>query len=262
MTATAPPDHAAPRLPIVYGVPFSQPVRAVTWLLLNRGLPFEPVLVIPGSPGRNGSRHPDFLAKNPAGTVPVYEEPDTGTVIAEAHAIMAYLCNRHGWHDLYPVQPERRARVDWYLNYHHRNVREASVGLVAPRIRKDLAIPEATRQAALATFRRALEAIEQGWLARSAFLAGDTPTLADIAACVDIGQLQPRYTRLFDFDPYPRVRAWLETMTTVDGHDEVHVPLVVLGDVSAEPPTMEAIREANLRGLEAVRARLARKVST
>ena len=139
MSATPAPT-AQPRPPLLYGVPFSQPVRAVTWVLLHKGLAFEPVLVIPGSAGRNGSRHPDFLAKNPAGTVPVYEEPDTGLVIAEAHAVMSYLCNRHGWHDLYPVDPARRARVDWYLHFHHRNVREASVGLVAPRIRKDLAI--------------------------------------------------------------------------------------------------------------------------
>jgi glutathione S-transferase len=252
------PATARPTLPIVYGVPFSQPVRAVTWLLLNRGLPFEPVLTIPGSAGRSGSRHPDFLAKNPAGTVPVYEEPDTGLVIAEAHAIMTYLCNRHGWHDLYPAEAARRSRVDWYLHYHHRNIREASVALVAPRIRKDLAIPEAAQQAALATFTRALDALENGWLARSPFLAGEAPTLADIAACVDIGQLQPRYTRLLDFAPWPRVRAWLEAMTRLDGYDEVHVPLAVLGDVSGEPPPMEAIREANLRGLDAVRARLAK----
>lgn len=251
-------ETTRPRLPILYGVPFSQPVRAVTWVMLNKGLPFEPVLVIPGSAGRNGSRHPDFLAKNPAGTVPVYEEPDTGLVIAEAHAIVCYLCNRHGWYDLYPADPARRARVDWYLHFHHRNVREASVGLVAPRIRKDLAIPEAAQRAALATFRRALAALEEHWLASAPYLAGETPTLADIAACVDIGQLQARYTRLFDFDPYPRVSAWLAAMAAVDGHDEVHVPLAVLGDVSEEPPPMEAIREANLRGLDAVQARLAR----
>lgn len=244
-------------LPILHGVPFSQPVRAVTWLMLAQGLRFEPALVIPGSPGANGSRNPAFLAKNPAGTVPVYEEPDTGLVIAEAHAIMAYLCNRHGWDALYPGEPARRARVDWYLHYHHRNVREASTGLVAPRIRKDLAIPEPIQRSANAAFTRALAALETGWLAHAPYLAGDAPTLADLAACVDIGQLLPRYTNLFDFEPYPRVRAWLQSLEAVPGYHEVHVPLEVLGDISREPPPMEAIREANLRGLQAVRQRLA-----
>ena len=244
-------------LPILHGVPFSQPVRAVTWLMLAQELPFEPVLVIPGSASANGSRHPSFLARNPAGTVPVYEEPDTGLVIAEAHAIMTYLCNRHGWHALYPAEPARRARVDWYLHYHHRNVREASTGLVAPRIRKDLAIAEPIQRAAQAAFTRAMVALETGWLANSRYLAGDAPTLADIAACVDIGQLLPRYTNLFDFTPYPRVLGWLQSLEAMPGYREVHVPLEVLGDISREPPPMEAIRDANLRGLQAVRQRLA-----
>ena len=38
---------------IVYGVPFSQPVRAVLWLLLWKRRPFELRLVNPGSSGDN-----------------------------------------------------------------------------------------------------------------------------------------------------------------------------------------------------------------
>ena len=74
-----------PRL-ILYGVPFSQPVRAVTWLLLYKRLPFDMVLINPGSKGETGSRNPAFLAKNPAGTIPTIEEPDTGFTLGEAHA--------------------------------------------------------------------------------------------------------------------------------------------------------------------------------
>ena len=120
---------------ILYGVPFSQPVRAVMWLMLYKDTPFEMVLINPGPQGDNGSRNPAYLAKNPAGTIPMIEDPDSGYVLAEAHAILAYLCNKHGWHDVYPENPELRGRVDWYLNFHHRNVRDASVGLVAPKIR-------------------------------------------------------------------------------------------------------------------------------
>ena len=73
---------------ILYGVPFSQPVRAVMWLMLYKRTPFEMVLINPGSKGENGSRNPAYLAKNPAGTIPMIEEPDTGFVLGEAHAIM------------------------------------------------------------------------------------------------------------------------------------------------------------------------------
>ena len=62
------PDSNSPLT--LYGVPFSQPVRAVMWLLLFKRLPFEMVLTNPGSKGETGSRNPDYLAFNPGGTIP------------------------------------------------------------------------------------------------------------------------------------------------------------------------------------------------
>ncbi len=242
---------------ILYGVPFSQPVRAVMWLLLLKRCPFEMVLINPGSKGDNGSRHPDFLAKNPGGTIPTIEDPNTGFTLGEAHAILPYLCQRNGWDDVYPAGLEARARVDWYLHFHHRNVRDASPGLVAPKVRKDLDIPESFQEASKRTLTRALETLEDGWLANSAFLVGDSVTIADLAAYVEIGQLQPEFTNLLDFSGYPNVCRWLETMHGVDGHDDVHVVLATLGDISEEAPTMDAIRGANKAALRALKARLA-----
>jgi len=241
----------------LYGVPFSQPVRAVMWLMLYKKMPFEMVLINPGSKGENGSRHPDYLARNPGGTIPMLEERETGFVLGEAHAILCYLCNKHGWTDLYPADHQQRARVDWYLHYHHRNVRDASLGLVAPRIRKDLNIPESVQQAARATLTRALQALETGWLARAPFLAGDGATIADIAAYVEIGQLQPEFTNLYDFEPFPNVRRWMASLKRLGGHDEVHVVLAELGDISVEPPSMEAIKSANRAALGVLKDRLA-----
>ena len=80
---------------ILYGVPFSQPVRAVMWLLLLKKMPFDLVLTNPGSKGDNGSRHPAFLAKNLAGTIPCLEERETGFTLGEAP--------RH--HDLFSTNP-------------------------------------------------------------------------------------------------------------------------------------------------------------
>jgi glutathione S-transferase len=242
----------APQPVLLYGVPFSQPVRAVMWLLLYKRMPFKMVPVSPGSKNEGGSRHPAYLAKNPGGTIPTLEEPDTGFVLGEAHAILCYLSNRHGWDDVYPADPKQRARVDWYLHYHHRNVREASIGLVAPKIRKDLNIPEAIQQAAHGALTRALRALDTGWLAQSEWLAGDRLTLADFAAYVEIGQLQPEFANLFDFEPFPNVRRWLARMKQVDRHDDAHVCLAALGDISREAPSMEAIKDANVRALSVV----------
>ena len=82
------------RSPILYGVPFSQPVRAVIWLMLHKRLPFEFVPISPGAKSEGGSRNEAFLAKNPGGTIPPLVAPDRGFVLAESNAILCYLCNR------------------------------------------------------------------------------------------------------------------------------------------------------------------------
>ena len=126
----------------IHGVPMSQAVRAVLWLLFNKDLPFELVLTVPGSKEENGTRHPSYLEKYPNGTIPALEDPDTGFLLAESHAIMCYLCNKHEWDDLYPQNPEARAKVDDFLHYHHRNIKEATLAFFAPMARPDLGLSE------------------------------------------------------------------------------------------------------------------------
>lgn len=242
---------------ILYGVPFSQPVRAVMWLLLLKKMPFEMVLINPGSRGDNGSRHPDFLAKSPGGTIPCIEDPEMGFTLSEAHAILTYLADRYGWTDVYPEELEQRARVDWYLHFHHRNVRDASIGLVAPKIRKDLDIPELIQTSARRTLTSALKTLNTGPLESSRFIAGDRVTLADIAAYVEIGQLKPAFTNVFDLSEYDNVVRWLDDMSQVDGHDDVHVVLAEMGDISVEAPDMDRIRNANKKALGVLKEKLA-----
>ena len=235
----------------LYGVPFSQPVRAVLWLLLLKRKAFDLVLINPGSSGEKGSRHPDYLARNPAGTIPCLELAD-GFTLGEAHAIMTFLARTEGWTDLYPQDERLRARIDQYLHYHHRNVREASTGLVAPRIRKDLDIPEVIQASAARSLSGALHMLESYPLAEGAYIVGDQLTLADIAAYAEIGQLQPCFTNLFDFSAYPRVQQWLDRMQAVEYHDVLHAALSVLGDISTTAPDMDTIKLANKQALRAL----------
>lgn len=237
---------------ILYGVPFSQPVRAVMWLLLLKKLPFDMVLINPGSKGDNGSRNPAYLAKSPGGTIPCIEEPSTGFTLAEAHAIMTYLARSHGWTDVYPEDERHRAKVDWYLHFHHRNLRDASVGLVAPKIRKDLNIPAPIQEAAQRTLTAALTTLDTGPLTQGKYLAGNGLTLADLAAYVEVGQLQPQFTNVYDLTPFPNVCRWLKDMTQVEGHDLVHLALTELGDISTQAPSMDTIKTANKKALQAL----------
>jgi glutathione S-transferase len=241
---------------IIYGVPFSQPVRAVMWLMLIKKFPFELKLINPGSSSEGGSRHPDYLKKFPTGTIPSFEDLETGLLISESHAIMCYLCNANSWNDLYPSNSEQRAKVDSYLHLHHRNVREASIGLVAPKVRKDLNFSKDFLEASKASIEKAFKAIEAGWLHNSRFLIGETMTIADISAYVEIGQLQSMFTNLYNFDSYPNIQKWLKEMQNVDCHDDIHAALFELGDISKEPPTMEVIINANKKAFQIIREKL------
>ena len=240
----------------IYGVPFSQPVRAVLWIMLLKQKKFELSLINPGSSSDGGSRHPDYLAKFPTGTIPSIEDKNTGFVLSESHAIMGYLCNKYEWDDLYPKNYEDRAKVDSYLHLHHRNVREASIGLVAPKVRKDLNFSEASLNISKVAVEKAFKAIEDGWLSKSLYLTGDQLTIADIAAYVEIGQLQTMFTNLYNFEPFPNIKRWLNDMQKVDYHDDIHVALFELGDISEEAPAMEKIISANKKGVIAIQASL------
>lgn len=233
----------------IYGVPLSQPVRAVLWLLLYKRERFEFILANPGSTRANGTRHPDFLDKNPNGTIPFIEDSDTGVAIAEAHAILVYLCRKHGWYDLYPKDPASCAKIDAFLHAHHRGIRNASVGFFAPSVRKDLHFPEPVLDIAHKTFIRSLRAIEHNALSQSRFLVGNEMTIADLATYVEIGQLQPQFTNLLDFDPFPNTRRWMIDMAQIEGHDEVHTCLTRLGDLSSQEPDIKTIIAANKLGL-------------
>lgn len=105
----------------LYGVPLSQPFRAVAWALLQKRVPFQVALTVPASTHpKIGARSEDFLArKNPLGTIPVIEEPD-GFTLAESPAILAYLAETRGWDDLYPSNdPAARARITAFMHWQH-----------------------------------------------------------------------------------------------------------------------------------------------
>ena len=99
-------------------------------------------------------------------------------------------------------------------------------------------------------FKNALNMLENKWLAKNKFITGDLATIADIAAYVEIGQLQTQFTNLYDFEPFPNVSRWLEDMTLLKGHDDSHLVLSELGDISKTPPKIEDLMGANIKGLK------------
>lgn len=79
----------------LYGVPLSQPVRAVVWPCLIKRVQFSFETAVPGMSGRIGTKGPDFRAKFPLGTVPALLDGDVQ--LSESTAIATYLADKFKW---------------------------------------------------------------------------------------------------------------------------------------------------------------------
>ena len=103
----------------------------------------------------------------------------------------------------------------------------------------------------------ALHTLETYFLADNRFLIGDSLTLADFSAYSELGQAQPQFTNVYDLSAFPNVLRWMKEMTQIPYHDEVHVALSEMGDISQEAPDMETIVNANKAAFKALGAAIA-----
>jgi glutathione S-transferase len=234
----------------IYGVPNSQPVRAVVWVCLMKGLPFEFLM----TSQNRAAKQPDYLEQvNPRGTIPAID--DEGLILWESHAIMIYLCEKHGWTDLWPDKLEERATVNQYLHFHHRNTREVVIQwsrALWPAL-FDVKDPD-EKWFARNTFpgmRNNSEVVANtlkivdGMLKNDRFIAGENLTLADISAYEELGQNQSAYANCTDYTDCPNIRRWFDDMQNQPLHEEAHAIWRLLGDLNTVSGWMSTLAKAN-----------------
>lgn len=249
---------------IIHGVPLSQPFRSVVWPCLLKGLPFSIQLAIPGTKDtfKYSTRRPDFVSKFPFRTIPSIEDDHLGREIylSEAPAILAYLSSVHGWDDFYPIAPLERAKVDEYLHWHHSNLRYLSKGYFRPFMMPHPLMKSDMMKIYQKTAENALKVLENDYLAYTSsngYLLGTPhPTLADFMAYEEVCQLWSEFCNLYQFEEaHPNIIAWLERMKSIPFHDEVHVSLKLLGDLSSKDghhSITKRLANANKEGLKAI----------
>ena len=66
-------------------------------------------------------------------------------------------------------------------------------------------------------------------LCNTKWLAGDRPSLADIAAYQELGQCQEKFVDLFDFSPFPNTGRWLSRCEALPQWRETHEKPMALG---------------------------------
>ncbi len=163
--------------------PFARKVRVV---LKEKGLDFDLALE------KVWERRPEFLAMNPAGTVPVLVEDD-GSVVADSGVICEYLDEAYAEVPLLGANLAERAEVRRLVAWFDlKFAREVTDNLYREKVLKRfLGLGEPSSQAiraGLANVHYHLDYI--AWLAeRRRFLAGEHFSLADIAAAAHLSSL-------------------------------------------------------------------------
>lgn len=196
----------------LYGVYRSRASRPL-WLLAETGTPFVHVPVIQayrlpdpaaeGAPPHTASA--SFLAVNPQGQIPAYEED--GLILTESLAITLHIARRHGG-SLGPADDAENALMEQWALF-------AATGVEAPAL--EILYTQAAGgdktaegQAAIAVnaekLRRPLARL-QGHLAAHDWLVGDRFTVADINTSECLRYAQGHPTLLAEF---PAVKAWLD----------------------------------------------------
>lgn len=197
----------------LYGRETSSNVQAVRWALTELGIGFERINVGGEFGGLESS---EFLDMNPNGKIPVITVD--GEAIFESSAILRYVAASAGDEDLWPSEPLLRAQIDKWAEWAKREGADAFTGPIFWRVVRTPA--ERHDHNAIRTAVDKFEAamsIADAELARHAYLAGETFSLADIV----LGHILYRY---YDIDiprrDMPNLHAYYDRLTERSAYRE------------------------------------------
>ncbi|MBH3418091.1 glutathione S-transferase family protein [Pseudomonas putida] len=198
----------------LYNFPKSGHAHRIELMLSLLNLPTELVFV---DLAKGAHKQPDFLALNPFGQVPVID--DNGTVIADSNAILVYLAKKYDNGTWLPEEPAAAARVQRWLSV---AAGPLAFGPAAGRLVTVFGAAFNTDEV-IARAHTLLKVIDAE-LATAPFLAGSTPTIADIANYSYIAHAPEGNVSL---EPYANVRSWLARIESLPGF--VAMPRTVIG---------------------------------
>ncbi len=193
----------------IYGSDLSSPANKVRFVANYLGLKYEYKKI---DLGAGEQRKPEVLKLNPVGKVPFID--DDGFVLAESGAIIKYLADKVG-SSLYPKGLKERALVDQEIDFITLHVNAALQKIVYNRVfapRRKIAVDERSLEEGLNFLGRFLPIVE-AQLAKSAYLAGNSLTLADMTL---LSGLDPCEVANIDLSAYPKIRAWRENLRKQD----------------------------------------------
>jgi Glutathione S-transferase len=188
----------------LYNFPKSGHAHRIELMLSLLNLPTELVFV---DLAKGAHKQPEFLALNPFGQVPVID--DNGTVVADSNAILVYLAKQYDNGTWLPEEPAAAARVQRWLSV---AAGPLAFGPAAARLVTVFGASFNTDEV-IGRAHTLLKVIDAE-LAKSPFLAGRTPTIADVANYSYIAHAPEGNVSL---EPYANVRSWLARVEALPG---------------------------------------------
>ena len=201
----------------IWGRRGSSSVQKVMWTLAELGVEHQR---IDAGYGYGVTDGPDYLAKNPNGTVPTLEEPD-GFTLWESNAIVRHLARRHGDGTLAPADARQFARAESWMDWASITF-EPSLSVLWIRLVLKQSSPNSLSDDALiAKVIHGLEIVSEA-LSPAGYLLGPQLTIGDIP----IGQLVSRWFKLpIQHPALPRIQTYFDLLSTRQPYRE-HVVAV------------------------------------
>eukprot|EP01091_Cochliopodium_minus_P009276 TRINITY_DN2249_c0_g1_i1.p1 TRINITY_DN2249_c0_g1~~TRINITY_DN2249_c0_g1_i1.p1 ORF type:complete len:222 (-),score=49.83 TRINITY_DN2249_c0_g1_i1:33-698(-) len=198
----------------------SQPSRAVVAFCKLLNIPYNVKLV---NLGKRENKTKEYLEKFPKGQAPAID--DDGFLLAESHAIMRYLSNKYDKTQLYPKDFQKRANVDRYLDAHHLFLRFPCSTYFQKTILRSVLMGqtlEETERLKLEKFvNNALKELDQIWLSKGSYLAGEELTIADLSSYCELYQIA--FLPNFKLENYPNLNKWFNTINNLPIFKEINV---------------------------------------
>lgn len=198
----------------LYNFPRSGHAHRVELMLSLLQLPTELIFV---DLAKGEHKQPPYLAINSFGQVPAID--DGGVVLADSNAILVYLAHKYGNGRWLPTDPVGAAHVQRWLS--------AAAGPIAfgPAAARLITVfgAQLNAEEVIGRAHNLLKVMELE-LGKTAYLAGEEPSIADVSAYSYIAHAPEGNVSL---DDYANVRAWLARIEALPGF--VAMPRTVAG---------------------------------
>jgi glutathione S-transferase len=203
----------------LYYHPFSSSARRAVITAIELAAPVDLVLV---DLVKREQRLPTFLARNPAGRVPVLEDGDL--VLPESHAIMIYLAERSAGHTLYPSDLLAQAQVNRWMFWCAAHFQPAISVLNWEHVVKRLTGLGAPDPAEIVRGEKLVQetaALLDSHLASREWVAGPTMTLADISLATPLMTIE---TAKLPVTQFKHLRSWFGRIEARDSWQRTAAP--------------------------------------